>query len=213
VHSNWQIKALAEAQLSAPVDIYLKVNSGMNRLGFRPEQAQAAYKKLRALPGVGDITLMAHFADAENPDGLIEPLQRIERAAEGLDIPRSLSNSACTLWHPEAHYDWVRPGIILYGASPSGDWQDIASTGLKPVMTLNSEIIGLQQLSRGDGVGYGYRYHAQQEQRIRRLSTPCAQRHAGIRRWRDDAGDWRRLDGYDHRRLNALPSGRHRFEG
>jgi len=166
VHSNWQIKALAEARLSAPVDIYLKVNSGMNRLGFRPEQAHGAWQKLRALENVGDITLMAHFADAENPEGLIAPLQRIERAAEGLAIPRSLSNSACTLWHPEAHYDWVRPGIILYGASPSGDWQDIASTGLKPVMTLNSEIIGIQQLSRGEGVGYGYRYHAQQEQRI-----------------------------------------------
>ncbi len=166
VHSNWQIKALAEAQLSAQVDIYLKINSGMNRLGFRPEQAHSVYRKLRALPGIGDITLMAHFADAENPDGLVAPLQRIERAAEGLAIPRSLSNSVCTLWHPEAHYDWVRPGIILYGASPSGDWQDIASTGLKPVMTLNSEIIGIQQLSPGDSVGYGYRYHAQQAQRI-----------------------------------------------
>ncbi|MBA2816891.1 catabolic alanine racemase DadX [Candidatus Pantoea persica] len=166
VHSNWQIKALAEAQLAAPIYIYLKINSGMNRLGFRPEQVHSAFQKLRTLPAVGDITLMAHFADAENPDGLTEPLQRIARAAEGLSLPRSLSNSACTLWHPEAHHDWVRPGIILYGASPSGDWQDIASTGLKPVMTLASEIIGIQQLSPGDGVGYGYRYRVSQAQRI-----------------------------------------------
>lgn len=166
VHSNWQIKALANATLSAPIDIYLKVNSGMNRLGFRPEQVNAAWQKLRALNNVAEITLMAHFADAENPDGLIAPLQRIEQAAEGLTCPRSLANSACTLWHPEAHYDWVRPGIILYGASPSGDWQDIASSGLTPVMTLSSEIIGIQQLQAGDGVGYGYRYHATQAQRI-----------------------------------------------
>ncbi|MGV2880037.1 catabolic alanine racemase DadX [Pantoea vagans] len=166
VHSNWQIKALASASLSAPVDIYLKMNSGMNRLGFRPEQVSGAWQKLRALSNVGEMTLMAHFADAENPQGLIAPLQRVEQAAEGLNCPRSLSNSACTLWHPEAHFDWVRPGIILYGASPSGDWQDIAGSGLKPVMTLSSEIIAVQQLQTGDGVGYGYRYHASTAQRI-----------------------------------------------
>lgn len=166
VHSNWQIKALASASLSAPVDIYLKMNSGMNRLGFRPEQVSGAWQKLRALSNVGEMTLMAHFADAENPQGLIAPLQRVEQAAEGLNCPRSLSNSACTLWHPEAHFDWVRPGIILYGASPSGDWQDIAGSGLKPVMTLSSEIIAVQQLQAGDGVGYGYRFHASTAQRI-----------------------------------------------
>lgn len=166
VHSNWQIKALASASLSAPVDIYLKMNSGMNRLGFRPEQVSGAWQKLRALSNVGEMTLMAHFADAENPQGLIAPLQRVEQAAEGLNCPRSLSNSACTLWQPEAHFDWVRPGIILYGASPSGDWQDIAGSGLKPVMTLSSEIIAVQQLQAGDGVGYGYRFHASTAQRI-----------------------------------------------
>ncbi|CAJ0991858.1 catabolic alanine racemase DadX [Pantoea sp. Nvir] len=166
VHSNWQIKALEEAHLCSPVNIYLKVNSGINRLGFSPEQAYTMYQKLHSLPSVGDITLMSHLADAENPKGLIEPLQRIERAGKALAIPRSLSNSACTLWHPEAHYNWVRPGIILYGASPSGDWKNIANTGLKPVMTLVSEIIGNQQLAPGDGVGYGYRYRAQHAQRI-----------------------------------------------
>ncbi len=166
MHSNWQIHALANATLSAPVDIYLKINSGMNRLGFRPEQVNGIWHKLRALENVGDITLMAHFADAENPDGIVAPLQRIADATEGLDSPVSLSNSACTLWHPEAHRDWVRPGIILYGASPSGDWQDVASSGLQPVMTLSSEIIGVQQLQAGDGVGYGYRYRASQPQRI-----------------------------------------------
>lgn len=166
VHSNWQIKALATAQLSAPVDVYLKMNSGMNRLGFRPEQVHNAWQKLRALPGVGEITLMAHFADADNPEGVAGPLQRIEQAAEGLSCPRSLANSAATLWHPLTHYNWVRPGIVLYGASPSGRWQDIAGTGLQPAMTLSSEIIGVQQLTAGDGVGYGYRYRASGAQRI-----------------------------------------------
>ncbi|EKI0254131.1 catabolic alanine racemase DadX [Enterobacter asburiae] len=166
VHSNWQIKAIQDAKLHAPLDIYLKVNSGMNRLGFQPERVHTVWQQLRALKNVGEMTLMAHFADAEKPDGIADAMVRIEQAAEGLDCPRSLSNSAATLWHPEAHYNWVRPGIVLYGASPSGQWQDIANSGLKPVMTLRSEIIGVQTLKVGDAVGYGSRYRATGEQRI-----------------------------------------------
>ncbi len=166
VHSNWQIQALATATLSAPVDIYLKVNSGMNRLGFLPTQVNSAWQSLRRLDNVGNMTLMAHFAEAESHEGIIEPMKRIEQAAEGLNCARSLANSAATLWHPQTHFDWVRPGIILYGASPSGQWADIAGSGLKPVMTLHSEIIALQNLKAGEGVGYGYRYHSRAAQRI-----------------------------------------------
>lgn len=166
LHSTWQIKALAKARLSAPLDIYLKMNSGMNRLGFQPVQVQSAWNKLRSLPNVGEITLMSHFAEAETAEGIVEPLKHIEQACEGLDCARSLANSAATLWHPHTHYDWVRPGIILYGASPSGQWQDIAGCGLKPVMTLSSEIIGVQQLSPGARVGYGGVYHSNDERRI-----------------------------------------------
>lgn len=166
VHSNWQIKAIAEAQLSAPLDIYVKINSGMNRLGFQPEVVHNVWQKLRALDNVAEMTLMAHFAEAEKPDGIIAPMQRVERAAEGLNCRRSLANSAATMWHPESHFDWVRPGIILYGASPSGQWQDIAGSGLQPTMSLSSEIIGIQNLQAGDGVGYGSRYRASDVQRI-----------------------------------------------
>ncbi|MDY1038266.1 catabolic alanine racemase DadX [Lelliottia sp. CFBP8978] len=166
IHSNWQIKALQNAKLQAPLDIYLKVNSGMNRLGFQPDRVHTVWQQLRALKNVSEMTLMAHFADAEKPEGIADAMVRIEQAAEGLECPRSLSNSAATLWHPEAHYDWVRPGIILYGASPSGQWQDIANSGLKPVMTLRSEIIGIQTLKAGDTVGYGSRYRSTGEQRI-----------------------------------------------
>lgn len=103
VHSNWQIKALQQAKLRAPLDIYLKVNSGMNRLGFMPERVHTVWQQLRAISNVGEMTLMSHFAEAENPQGIVEPMRRIEQAAEGLDCPRSLANSAATLWHPEAH--------------------------------------------------------------------------------------------------------------
>ncbi|PIJ51406.1 alanine racemase [Erwinia sp. OLTSP20] len=166
VHSNWQIQALAQATLSAPLDIYLKINSGMNRLGFAPDQVCNAWQKLRTLDNVGEITLMSHFARAEEDAGIIEPLRRIEQAVKEIPLPRSLANSAATLWHPQTHYDWVRPGIILYGASPSGRWQDIASTGLRPAMVLESEIIAIQNLQQGEGVGYGHRYRTSAEQRI-----------------------------------------------
>lgn len=166
VHSNWQIKALQQAKLHAPLDIYVKVNSGMNRLGFMPDRLQIVWQQLRALANVSEMTLMSHFAEAENPHGIVEAMRRIELAAEGLDCPRSLANSAATLWHPEAHFNWVRPGIVLYGASPSGLWQDVANTGLKPVMTLSSEIIAVQNLQPGEAVGYGGIYRTTQEQRI-----------------------------------------------
>lgn len=166
LHSNWQVKVLANAKLNAPIDVYLKINSGMNRLGFAPDRVQTVWQQLRGLKNVGQLTLMAHFADAEQPEGIAGPMARIEQAAEGLDCPRSLANSAATLWHQEAHYDWVRPGIVLYGASPSGEWRDVATSGLKLVMTLNSEIIGIQNLKAGDTVGYGSLYKASGEQRI-----------------------------------------------
>ncbi|MEB7499218.1 catabolic alanine racemase DadX [Leclercia pneumoniae] len=166
IHSNWQVKVLQNAKLHAPLDIYVKVNSGMNRLGFPPERVHSVWQQLRAMQNVGEMTLMSHFAESELPDGITAPMARIEQAAEGLNCPRSLSNSAATLWHPQAHFDWVRPGIILYGASPSGQWQDVANSGIKPVMTLRSEIIGVQTLKAGDAVGYGSRYRASGEQRI-----------------------------------------------
>ena len=166
VHSNWQIKALQQAKLHAPLDIYVKVNSGMNRLGFMPDRLHIVWQQLRALSNVSEMTLMSHFAEAENPDGIAEPMRRIEQAAEGLDCPRSLANSAATLWHPESHFNWVRPGIVLYGASPSGQWQDVANTGLKPVMTLSSEIIAVQNLKAGEAVGYGATWRTTAERRI-----------------------------------------------
>jgi len=138
----------------------------MNRLGFSPEHIREVWQQLRALKQVGEITLMSHFATADSVEGVDAQMAVITQAGEGITGPRSLANSAATLWHPHTHHDWVRPGIILYGASPSGQWQDIADTGLGPVMTLSSELIGIQQLSAGDRVGYGARYTASQPQRI-----------------------------------------------
>ena len=146
---------------------------------------------------------------------------RIEQAAEGLACSRSLSNSAATLWHPEAHYSWVRPGIILYGASPSGQWQDIANSGLKPVMTLRSEIIGVQTLKAGSTVGYGSRYRATGEQRIGIVAGGYADGYPRIAPtgtpvlggWRSHGYRGDGLNGYAGGRPHAVPAGGDWFTG
>lgn len=166
VHSNWQLKSLEAAKLSAPLDVYLKINSGMNRLGFAAHLLPTLWQKLQGIANVGHLTLMTHFAEAEASEGVAAPLACINQAAEGIDCPRSFANSAATLWHPDTHYQWVRPGIILYGASPTGYWQGIATTGIQPVMTLESEIIGIQQLQPGSRVGYGGHFSATESMRI-----------------------------------------------
>jgi len=166
VHSDWQIEALKNAVLSQPVNIYLKINSGMNRFGFPPARIESVWQTLKALPQVGELTLMSHFAHADGPEGVDGQMQQILAAGENIAGPRSLANSAATLWYPHTHADWIRPGIILYGASPSGKWRDIADSGLRPVMTLRSEIIACQTLQAGDRVGYSGRYRAAQAHRI-----------------------------------------------
>jgi alanine racemase len=165
LHSAQQIAMLEAATLKRPVDIYLKCNSGMNRLGFTGEAARAAYARLRGLKQVKAIILMTHFADADGPTGVSGQMAAFEAATQGLAGARSLANSAALLRYPETHADWVRPGIMLYGGSPFAD-QDALSLKLAPAMTLRSELIATQNLKKGDGVGYGYIYHAPRDMRI-----------------------------------------------
>jgi alanine racemase len=159
VHCSEQIRLLELWSEPGRIDVYLKMNSGMNRLGFMPEQMVANYHALRAIAAVGKITLMTHFARAESEDGVADALERFETATRGLPGERSLSNSAATLIHPEAHGDWVRPGIALYGAAPFSE-KGAHALGLKPAMTLKSELIAVQSLSAGDAVGYAGRFVA-----------------------------------------------------
>ncbi len=166
VHCDEQMRMLEMARLSKPVNVHLKMNSGMNRLGYSPEKYRAAWERARACPGIGQITLMTHFSDADAPRGIAEQMAAFERGAQGIAGTRSLANSAATLWHPISHFDWVRPGIILYGASPSGVATAIDGTGLQPAMTLASEIIGTQTVAEGQTVGYGSTFTARKTMRI-----------------------------------------------
>jgi alanine racemase len=167
VHCIEQIKLLEYTQLYRPIDVHLKMNTGMNRLGFRPDEYAAAYKRLRAIPGIRNITLMTHFANADelqNPRlSITEQVRRFREGADGLEGQRSLSNSGGVLHQAalskELHNDWVRPGVMLYGGTPGGG-VTARDYGLLPTMTLKSEIIGIQQLQQGDTVGYGSRFEA-----------------------------------------------------
>ncbi|HEY4371912.1 MAG TPA: alanine racemase [Burkholderiales bacterium] len=165
LHNAGQIAMLEKAALKRPVDIYLKCNSGMNRLGFTGAGVTAAHARLKGLKQVKSITLMTHFADADGPVGVSDQLATFEADVTGLAGGRSLANSAATLRYPETHGDWVRPGIMLYGASPFPD-ESAVSLGLMPAMTLESELIAVQNVKKGEGVGYGFIYRAQQDMRV-----------------------------------------------
>jgi alanine racemase len=130
------------------------MNSGMNRLGFGPGEYRQVFELLARSPVVAGITLMTHFADADETRGVAEALRRFEAATAPIEAPRSLANSAAILRYPETHADWIRAGIMLYGCSPFAD-APAATLGLRPVMTLASELIAIRQLQAGDRVGYG----------------------------------------------------------
>ena len=165
VHSFEQIAMLERAPAGAALDVLLKINTGMNRLGFEPADFPAALERLRASRAVGPITLMTHFANADDERGVAWQMETFERAVAGHDLPRSLANSAAVLRYPETHADTVRPGIMLYGCSPFAESVG-ADLGLEPVMTLASEIIAVRELGPGDRVGYGGVYTAGARQRV-----------------------------------------------
>ncbi|MGA8008884.1 MAG: alanine racemase [Thiomonas sp.] len=169
VHCREQIDWLAAHRGSRTHRVFLKVNTGMNRVGFAPEAYAAAWARLNALPQVGEITHMTHFARADEPDGVADALARFERGVGQLPGERSLANSAAVLMHgadPRLTADWVRPGILLYGSSPTGQNPDAAHWDLQPAMSLRSELIDIQTIAAGERVGYGGHFTAEQTMRI-----------------------------------------------
>jgi len=154
VHCSQQIDWLAAHKTQQPQRVFLKLNSGMNRLGFTPASLRAAWARLSALPQVDEITLMTHFADADGARGLSNQIAAFEAATADLPGERSLSNSAAILRH-RLRSDWVRAGILAYGSAPDFPAHDIAHWGLQPTMTLRSRLIATQLLRPGDTVGYG----------------------------------------------------------
>ncbi len=159
IHNNEQLSMLLAHPNTGRLDIFLKINTGMNRLGFRPEQSHSVLDQLRQRDIAGSVTLMTHFACADDPqeaDYVNQQLGCFTLAGghEENRLPCTLANSAAILRYPQTHADWVRPGLLLYGVSPLPEKTGV-ELGLQPVMTLTSQIIAIQYLKPYDRLGYG----------------------------------------------------------
>lgn len=165
VHHAEQIKMLEAATLERPIEVFIKINTGMNRLGFRPGEVHAIVDRLGKTSSVAVMRLMTHLARGDEEDGLHEQLDVFEEACRGLPYPRSVANSAGVLRYAEVGGEYVRPGIMLYGSSPF-PYDTAEMLGLTPVMTLKSALIGIQDLKPNQSVGYGGTYTAARAHRI-----------------------------------------------
>jgi alanine racemase len=165
IHNVEQLAMLRNAGLPVRLPVYLKLNTGMNRLGITPAQLPAARRELAASHAIGAVTLMTHFAEADGGRGIAAQMGRFGQMSEGWTCPVSLANSAAILRHPQTACDWVRPGIMLYGSSPFAD-ESATELGLQPVMTLESRIIGVQEIAVGERVGYGGLFVAERPTRV-----------------------------------------------
>jgi alanine racemase len=167
VHAPWQLDALERTPLPAPVNVWLKLDSGMHRVGLDAADYRDAWRRLRALSHVGDIVKMSHFARADELDCARtgEQLANFADATAGLPGENSVCNSPALLGWPQARGGWARPGLMLYGVSPFAQPHDVAAR-LRPVMTLESKVIAVRDLPAGEPVGYGARFVAERPTRI-----------------------------------------------
>jgi len=163
IHNEAQIDWLAAHKTQVPHRVFLKLNSGMNRLGFAPERFHAAWARLHALPQVEEVSCMTHFSDADNARGITAQLQTFQRVTPETPGACSIANSATLLRYgqqAEVRQDWVRAGIMLYGGAPDYPQHSSADWALEPTMTLTSRLIGVQHVPTGGTVGYGSSYTA-----------------------------------------------------
>lgn len=175
VQSREQAEALLGCTLNRPLNVWLKLDSGMHRLGFSAAELRDWHARLCGSEQVAELNLISHFACADLPE---HPLNAVQLAAYRSldDLPfakRSLANSAAILTRPEAHMDWLRPGIMLYGASPFAE-RPAAELGLKPAMTLSGSLIAVREVPAGESVGYGASWVAERPTRIGTLSCGYA---------------------------------------
>ncbi|MEN5091391.1 alanine racemase [Pseudomonas protegens] len=167
VHSLWQLEAIEQTPVAKPLTVWLKLDSGMHRVGLHPKDYQAAYQRLQASGKVEKIVLMSHFARADELDcpRSSEQVAVFEAARQGLGAEISLRNSPAVLGWPSVPSDWVRPGIMLYGATPFEENNSVAER-LQPVMTLESKVICVRELPAGEPVGYGAKFITDKPMRI-----------------------------------------------
>ncbi len=167
VHTAEQIEWLAAYRGEHRFTVWLKIDTGMHRLGLPEADAAAAARRLTAMHSVADLRLMTHFAASEAlaASTTDEQLARFDKATRGLSFARSAANSAAIIARPDAHFDWVRPGLMLYGMSPFTN-RPAAEWGLQPAMTLSTRLIAVHDIDAGESVGYGGIWTAQRRSRI-----------------------------------------------
>ena len=167
VHAEHQIRWLEEAPLPSPVRVWLKLDSGMHRLGFSPGAYRKAWERVRRIEGVSEIVLTTHFAQADETTVEVtrDQMERFASAAGELPGPRSLANSAGVLAWPASHEDWIRPGLMLYGANPLVEETD-RTRRLRPAMELVTEILAVQDVEPGEAIGYAGAYVCDHPMRI-----------------------------------------------
>lgn len=161
VHSQWQIEILLGAKLAKPLHVWLKMDSGMHRVGLSPNEYVKAYERLENHKNVAKIVLMTHFANADNLSSkhTLQQIETFQNTIQGLNVETSLANSAAILGWKQAKCDWTRPGIMLYGADPLMT----ADTKLKAVMQLTSKIISIRSIKQGESIGYGSIFTAERD--------------------------------------------------
>lgn len=165
IHSKQQLDWLDTYPRRNALQVWLKINSGMNRLGFMPQEIPAAMERLKSHRAVREVILMTHFSHADEAEGVVAQLERFSGLTSAYRAPRSMANSAALLRYPATHGEWVRPGIMLYGASPFAD-VSAQQLGLSPVMTLSSEIIAEREIKSGEHIGYAGLFRADRSMRI-----------------------------------------------
>lgn len=157
VHHISQVEMLEKSVVEAPLSVWIKIDTGMHRLGFNPQDVKKIYERLINCAAVKKpVGLMTHFAQSDfvNNPFTKEQIDLFKQLTSDFPGPKSLANSGGILAWPDSHADWVRPGIMLYGASPFANTTGI-ELGLKPVMSFTSELIAIHQLKKGDQIGYG----------------------------------------------------------
>ncbi len=164
LHHASQLSALLSAKLASPISVWVKLDTGMHRLGFSSEEFAVVLQQLQQREAVKIIGLMTHLANADDPSDPTteEQLKQFDQLVAGRALPLSAANSAAILSFPASHYDWVRPGIMLYGASPFTNSTG-PELGLKPVMTLRSSLISVKNLKKGERVGYSGTFEAPED--------------------------------------------------
>mgnify|MGYP000106116177 CR=1 FL=1 len=183
VHDERQLHDLEAVRLPAPVAVWLKIDTGMHRLGLAPDAARGALDRLRRMPNcAGTPVACTHLATSDEPGSALarRQVELFDRCIDGMDVPTSIANSGAILALPDTHRDWNRPGYMLYGGSPFAG-EAPSDRGLKPAMTLVSEIIAIRDVPRGEGVGYGQRWTAPGTRRIATVAIGYADgypRHA-----------------------------------